>query len=110
MDKPSIEEKIQIVRLYSANSGNVREVRRKLYQRGVAEGKWSKVGIEKAPTPSHTAIDKINKTFDETGCVDRSLLKVHNRVKTVVTQENMERVADEVLRSPRCSEKSSATF
>ena len=39
MNRLTLEEKVKIVRLYSENGENVCEVRRKLYQLGVNEGK-----------------------------------------------------------------------
>ena len=42
---------------------------------GLSEGKWGKIGVNRADIPSRLAIIKINETFGETGCVDKSLLK-----------------------------------
>ena len=69
----TLEEKIEIVRLYSTCESNARETRRLLYQKGVKEKKRSKCGIEKAPIPSVSTIHMINKTFNETGCVSKTL-------------------------------------
>ena len=96
----SLEGKVEIVRMYSACNQNAREVRRLLYQKGVKEGKWSKCGIDKAPLPAVFTIHRINKTFNQTGCVSKMLTRGRKRKKTVTTAENMQLVAEEVFRSP----------
>ena len=58
------------MRLYSQSDENAAEVRKKLYQIGINEGRWGKIGLGKAEIPSHKTIISINEHFDETGCVD----------------------------------------
>ena len=42
----------------------------------------------------------VNKTFDETGCVSKTLEQGHQRKRTVTTAENVLLVAEEIFRSP----------
>ena len=72
----SINEKVELVRLYSASNKNTAETRLKMYEKGIDEGKWGKVGISRVPLPSYQTILNVNnKVFDKTGCVDKNLLK-----------------------------------
>ena len=77
-----INEKVELVRLYSASNKNAAETRQKMYQKGIDEGKWGKVGISRVPLPSYQTILNVNKVFDETGCVDRNLLKTKKRKRS----------------------------
>ena len=100
----TVNEKIKIVRVFSANGGNSEATRKQLYHEGIRDGKWGKVGLERADLPSRGTIIRINDTFDETGCVDRTLLKsTLKRKKQVKTVENLQKVKDEVLKSPDIS-------
>ena len=93
----AISEKVQIVRIFSTNGGCASTTRLTLYQQGVSSGKWGKIGLERAPVPSRQAIIKINKTFDETGGVYKTLLKSSTkRIKTIIIGENLQRVKEEV--------------
>ena len=98
--KITLQEKVAIVRLYSVSESNARQTRRLIYQNGVKEQKWSECGMEKAPIPSVSTIHRINKMFDETGCVSKSMLQGRKRKRTVTTAENMHLVAEEIFRSP----------
>ena len=102
MNRLTLDVKIRIVRLYSKSDENASEVRRKLYQLGIDEGRWGKVGLEKADIPSINTIKSINEHFNKTGRVDQVLSQGGNqkRKKRVVTPENIERVEDELFRSP----------
>ena len=103
-----VQDKIKIVRMYS-KCGSFAEVRRQLFEEGVESGKFNrKWGIARANgLPSENTIKRINNAFDETGCVDRFLLKSTVRTKSVTgLSENIERVKEEVLRSPGVSKSS----
>ena len=65
----TLEEKVEIVRLYAISQNNARQTRKLIDQKGVKEKKWNEVGVEKAPIPSVSPIHRVNKTFDETSCV-----------------------------------------
>ena len=103
----SVKEKIHIVKLYYALDEKVPDVQRKIYEEGVESGKFNpKHGIhdKRNPVPTLRAIRKIVSVFAETGCVDRTLLKSHTREKTVTgIAENIQRVKEEVTRSPGVS-------
>ena len=96
----TLEEKVQIVRLYSISQNNAWQTRKLIYQQGVKEKKWNEVGIEKAPVPSVSTIHRVNKTFDETGCVSKALVQGSKRKRTVTTAENMQLVAEGIFRNP----------
>ena len=82
---------------FSASGGCASTTRLTLYQEGVSSGKWGKIGLERAPVLCRQAMIKINKTFDETGCVDKTLLKSSTkRIETVTIGENLQRVKEEV--------------
>ena len=107
MERFSLElsDKIFIVKALSVPGTTCVDVRKQLYQQGVDSGKWTrnkdgKEGLDSVGIPSKQAIRRIFKVFEETGCVDVSLLKSNVRSKTVRTQENIERVKNEVSRSP----------
>ena len=95
-------EKVKIVRLYSKTE-SMRETRLALYQEGISAGKWGKVGVERSGVPSVMAISRVNKLFDETGCVEKRQHKSFVRRKTVTTAENLALVREEVLKSPDVS-------
>ena len=67
----SISEKVEIVRLYSICDGNAMQTPRMLYRKGLDEGKWKKIGVNRANIPCLQTILDINKTFNETGCIDK---------------------------------------
>ena len=65
-----LAEKLENVRLYSANSQNQNpshETRQALYHKGVISGKWGKIGVERGNVPSVRTIQNIYKLFDDTG-------------------------------------------
>ena len=99
----SVEAKVEIVKHFYANKENAGLTRTTLYQAGVSQGKWDKIGVERAPIPSAKAIIRIAGTFSETGCVDKNLLKSYKRQRTITTAENIKRVREEVLKSPDVS-------
>lgn len=99
----TVEERVKIVRIYSVQGGCATATRRILYQEGVEAGKWQEVGVDRAAIPSRQTIEYINKTFDETGCVSKRMLKSTGRERTVTTADNLRRVREEVLRSPDVS-------
>ena len=75
-----LSDKIFIVKAMSVPGTTADNVRSQLYQQGVDSGKWErnhkgKKGLDTANIPSRTAIIKIFKVFNETGCVDARLLK-----------------------------------
>ena len=75
-----LRDKIRLVRLYSSNGSSVYAVRRFLYQEGKDVGTFSQTSRFNHPEvqkqlPHDTTIRRINETFDETGCVDKNLLK-----------------------------------
>ena len=101
----TINEKTRIVRLYSVNGESSTRTREMMYRDGVAAGKWDKIGVDRAPIPSRQTIENINKLFDDTGCVEKHMLKSLKRQKEkgVSTAENLQRVREEVLKSPNVS-------
>ena len=74
-----------------------------MYRDGVAGGKWDKIGVDHAPIPSRQTIENINKLYDDTGCVEKHMLKSLKRQKMVSTAENLQRVREEDLKSPNVS-------
>ena len=80
----TVHEKVKVVRIFSANGGNSEQTRKQLYQEGINEGKWGKVGMERVDLPSRATIIRVNDTFDETGCVDRTLLSVTPRINECI--------------------------
>ena len=99
----TINEKTRIVRLYSVNGESSTRTRKMMYRDGVAAGKWDKIGVDRSPIPSKQTIENINKLFDDTGCVEKHMLKSLKRQKRVSTAENLQRVREEVLKSPNVS-------
>ena len=100
----TIDEKVKMVCLYSINGENAEMTRKQLYQEVIAAGRWDKVGVDRAPLPPRTTIININRVFNETGCVDKTILKSFSkRTKRVTTAENLQQVKEEVLRSPNVS-------
>ena len=43
-----------------------------LYRKGLDEGKWKEIGENRANIPCIQTILDINKTFNETGCIDKA--------------------------------------
>ena len=72
----ALEEKLEMVWLYSISQNNARQSRKLIYQKGVKEKKWNEVGVEKAPIPSVSTIHRVNKMFDESGCVSKMLVRL----------------------------------
>ena len=70
-----VEEKVEIVKIYYSCGENAETTRRTLYQNGVELKKWDKIGMDRAPIPSGRAIREVIGVFNETGYVDRKLLK-----------------------------------
>ena len=54
----SISEKVEIVRLYSIYDGNAAQTRRMLYLKGLDEGKWKKIGVNRANIPCIQTLTK----------------------------------------------------
>ena len=103
LERLTIDEKVHIVKLYYGNGENAEATRKLLYQEGVASGKWDKIGVDRAPIPSKQSIITITETFTETGSVDKHILKSYKRHRTVTTADNIQRVKEEVLKSPDVS-------
>ena len=103
-----LSDKIFIVKAMSVPGTSLDNVREQLYQRGVDSGKWERnragtKGLDMVNIPRRNTIRHIFKVFNETGCVDVRLLKDRQRTKTVRTEENIQRVKDELTRSPDVS-------
>ena len=98
----TLSEKVRIVRLYSLY-GTYPSIQRVLYQESVLEGKWGKIGVDRADVSSRKAIEKVNKLFDATGSVEKRNLKSFTRKRTITTAENLAMVREEVLKSPDVS-------
>ena len=96
----TIAEQVRVARLYSINGENSEMTRKQLYQEGVSKGRWGKFGVDRSPVPSQRAITDINAVFNETGCVEKTLLKSYSKRKKRITAENLQRVREEVLKSP----------
>ena len=62
----NIWEKVEIVRLYSICDGNAAQTRRMLYRKGLNEGKWKKIGVNRANIPCIQTVLDINKTLELT--------------------------------------------
>ena len=99
----SISEKVEIFRLYSICDGNAAQTRRIMYRKGLDEGKWKEIGVNRANIPCIQTILDINKTFNETGCIGKNLLKEGKHKRPTRTLENIERVMEEMCRSPEVS-------
>ena len=103
----AVKEKIHIVKLYYKLDENVCRVQRELYDEGVKSGKFNpKHGImdKRKKVTSLQTIRNVISVFNETGCVDNLLLKSKTRTKTVTgVAENIQRVKEEVTRSPGVS-------
>ena len=99
----SISEKVEIVRLYSICDGNAAQTRRMLYRKGLDEGKWKTIGVNRANIPCIQTILDMNKTFNETSCIDKNLLKEGKHKRPTKTLENIQRVREEMCRRPEVS-------
>lgn len=109
VDHRKIVEKVEIIQLYYAHGLNCETVRRRLYLKGLTEGKWSSKTpmVRCVGLPSNEAIRKVIKVFTETGSVSKRIMKTCARKKTIRTAEILAMVREEVLRSPETSKSHS---